>query len=103
MTKEIKEEAIEVRKKNRPADHTSPDWKGYTLEELTYRMEVNKIKQQIIVERLESTFTAMKEANISRTSGFMSRFNSISMIADYGVIGFKIFTKLRGLYKSFRK
>ncbi len=102
MTKEIKQEAIEVRKKNRPVDHTSPEWKGYTLEELNYRMEVNKIKQQIVVERIESTFRAMKETNIARTSGFMSKFNSISMIADYGVIGFKVFTKLRSLYKSFR-
>lgn len=91
-------------KKSRPLDHTSPDWKGYSLEELIYRKEVNHIKQQIIIERLNIAFNSMKERHLSRSSsGFMSGFNSLATIADYGITGFKIFTKMRALFRSLKK
>lgn len=91
-------------KKNKPFDHTSPEWRGYTLDELIYRKEINRIKQQIITERLSVTFNSIKENRLSRSSsGFMSGFNSFASIADYGIAGFKIFTKFRSLYRSLKK
>lgn len=102
MTEIMNAETTEIKKKTHSSDHTSPEWKGYNLQELQYRIEINKIKQQIVTERLESIFVGIKENNVARSSGLLSRFNSISSIAEYGIIGFRIFSRLRSLYKSFR-
>lgn len=95
--------AKSVRRCHKVKDHTDPDWRGYSLDDLAYRRSVNQVKQQLVTERLRQAVAMMRmEHEQSASHGLFGTITSWLTYADYGVAGFRLFKRLRNLYRGFK-
>ena len=84
-------------------DHTDPEWHGYSLDDLVYCRQVNMVKQQLITERLRQAVKHIKLVREQQASqGIFGTLSSWLSYADYGVTGFRLFKRLRRLYRNMR-
>lgn len=77
-------------------------WKGYTLDEIRYRIALNRICIDVEKERLMAVAQKLSTGNVtvSSGSGILKRMlNALSML-DYFVVMIKLIKKLRGLIKN---
>lgn len=91
------------KKRNDTHPHTGPGdeaWPGYTLAELQFRREVNSVRQEIVAERLMSAVYGLKESGpMKAASGILSNFNGIISAVNYGMLAYRMFVKVRNLFR----
>lgn len=79
-------------------------WKGYSLDELRYRIAVGTIRKEIEIERIKSGFRMMTHENVVPGMGFdiLKRMVGALNILDYAVVAFKVGLKLRRIYRKLK-
>ncbi len=83
---------------------TNEPWKGYSLDELRYRIAVSTTRKEIEIERIKSGFRMMTQENSVSGVGFdiLKRMVGALNILDYAVIAFKLGLKLRRIYRKLK-
>lgn len=80
----------------------SKPWKGYTLDEIRYRIALNRICIDVEKERLMSVANSLTAGNITVSSGtgmLKRMLNALSMM-DYVIVMIKLVKMLRSLIKG---
>lgn len=77
-------------------------WKGYTLDEIRYRIALNRICIDVEKERLMAAANNLSRGNFtlsSGTGGVKRMLNALSML-DYTIVMIKLVKKLHSLIKG---
>ena len=81
-----------------------PQWKGYSFRELEYRRDVNTVRQALLSEQLRNSFSAIsRQREQLPVVGFISRFNSWMQIAEYGIAGMSVYSKIKSFFKRLKR
>jgi len=80
----------------------SQQWRGYTLSELQYRRDVNYVRQALLMEQMRSIYSEIRHRQEhSSVLGYVSRLDSFVNIAQYGIMGATVFSKVRSFFRKF--
>ena len=76
-------------------------FRGYTLEEIRYRRLVNRLKTDIVRERLALMVSPQMQRDADVIAGAMDRFQSAMKWVDMGMMAYGMFKRLcRSLRRS---
>lgn len=92
--------------KNKPVvpEVGSPEWQGYTLRELYYRRDVNSVRQALLLEQMTGTYNEIRhQEEKSSLFGFVSRFDSLMSVAQYGFMGLTVFSKVKSFFRKMKR
>lgn len=80
-------------------------WKGYTLDELRYRITVNNARKEIGKERLRNSFIGILQGNISNVTGgdILKRMIGALNIMDYVVLAVKLGRTVRRIHNRYKQ
>lgn len=82
----------------------SPQWQGYTLNELQYRRDVNFVRQELLMEQLKSTVVEIKHRQEqSSLLGYVTRMDSVLNMAQYGIMGISVFSRIKSFFRKLRE
>lgn len=83
----------------------SKPWRGYSIDELRYRIAVNIVRQEVEKERVIYGLGKLYEENTVPKTGMniLKRIAGALNIMDYAVLSFRLGRRLYSLYKRFRR
>lgn len=91
---------------NKPAvpDVGTPEWNGYTLNELYFRRDINTVRQALLAEQITGIYHEIKHRQERKSPfGFVSRIDSIMNFAQYGIMGLTVFSKLKSFLNKIKR
>ena len=93
-------------------DNNVKRFKGYTLNELRYRMVVNSAKQQQVkagIDQAVSSVTSIAKAftvkpeekqEVRPTGGLLGKLDAVISVGNYAVAGYSLFKSVRDIFSK---
>lgn len=76
-------------------------FKGYTLDELRYKMVVNQLKISVVQDRLLMLVSPKMQRNADTLTGYVSNFSSFMRYFDIAMLAVGVFRKLVSVWRFF--
>ena len=83
-------------------DKHAKQFEGYTLDEIRYKLMVNRLKLAVAKEKIAMLTSPNMHRDSEAISGYMSKFGSIMRYVDIAMIGYTIVKKISGVVRFFR-
>ena len=78
------------------------EFRGYTLDEIRYKLVVNRLKIGIAKEKIVMLTSPKVQNESNALSGYMSGIGSIMRYIDIAVIAYTVFKKFTSVVRIFR-
>lgn len=82
-------------------DASATTFKGYDLDELRYKLVVNRLKISLTQDRLLMLVSLRMQRNANTLTGYVSGVNSFIRYFDIAMVAFTIFHKLTSIWRFF--
>lgn len=84
-------------------DASATTFKGYDLDELRYKIVVNRLKISLTQDRLLMLVSPRMQRNANTLTGYVSGVNSFIRYFDLIMVGFTIFHKITSIMHLFSR
>lgn len=87
----------------KPQDPADKKFKGYTLEEIRYRLMINELKIRLEKGQLQSALSGARQQTEALVPSWTRNLEYALGYGQIAFFGFRILKKFGSLFKSFRK